>query len=153
MDSHIERIERNVGFRKIEIRDRQLYVNGKRVKLAGACRHEIDPQTGRSNTARHAETDIRLLKEANLNYLRTSHYPPNRELLNAADRLGVYVEVEAPFCWVSQSWGMGHLKQVLTPTSAMIDYCHVHPSVMLWSLANESAFCNFWHCIYDAPPY
>ena len=49
---------------------------------------------------RHAETDVRLLKEANLNLIRTSHYPPTSELLDAADRLGMYVEVVAPFCWV-----------------------------------------------------
>ena len=58
------RIERNVGFRKIEVRGRQVYVNGQRVKLAGACHHEFDPLSGRANTMRHAETDVRLLKEA-----------------------------------------------------------------------------------------
>ncbi len=94
----LERVERNIGFRSIEVRGRQVYVNGRRVKLAGACHHEMDPLTGRADTARHAETDVRLLKEANLNYIRTSHYPPNAELLDAADRLGMYVEVEAPFC-------------------------------------------------------
>ena len=101
----LERIERNIGFRNIEVRGRQVYVNGQRVKLAGACHHELDPLTGRADTARHAETDVRLLKEANLNYIRTSHYPPNAELLDAADRLGMYVEVEAPFCWVGGATG------------------------------------------------
>jgi len=136
----LERIERNIGFRKIEIRDRQLYVNGARVKLAGACRHEIDPLTGRADTARWAETDVKLIKGANLNYIRTSHYPPNQELLDAADRLGVYLEVEAPFCWVAPTDEIANAKEVLTPTSAMIDYCHTHPSVTLWSIANESHF-------------
>jgi len=136
----LERIERRIGFRKIEIRDAQLYVNGRRVKLAGACRHEIDPLTGRADTMRHAEQDVKLLKAANLNYLRTAHYPPTRELLDACDRLGVYVEAEAPFCWVGPSDDMSHVKEILTPTSAMIDYCHTHPSVMIWSLANESHF-------------
>ncbi len=140
----VERIERSVGFRRIEVRDRQVYVNDRRIKLAGVCRHETHPLTGRADTMRWAETDLRLLKEANLNYVRTSHYPPPQELLDAADRLGIYVEVEAPFCWVRQSWGMETLRQVLPPTSAMIDYHHWHPSVLLWSLANESAFCRFF---------
>ena len=137
----LERIERNIGFRNIEIRGRQVYVNGRRVKLAGACHHEFDPLTGRADTARHAETDVRLLKEANLNYIRTSHYPPTAELLDAADRLGMYVEVEAPFCWVGGALDSPtNLFATLTPTSAMVDYHHSHPSVIVWSLANESHF-------------
>ena len=136
----VERIERNIGFRKIEIRGAQLLINGRPVKLAGACHHETDPLTGRADTMRHAEQDVRLLKAANLNYIRTSHYPPCQELLDAADRLGMYVEVEAPFCWVGEEQDMSLLKQVLTPTSAMVDYCSAHPSVIVWSLANESAF-------------
>ena len=101
----------------------------------------MDPLTGRADTARHEETDVRLLKEANLNYIRTSHYPPNAELLDAADRLGMYVEVEAPFCWVGGALdNPTNLSATLTPTSAMVDYHHSHPSVIIWSLANESHF-------------
>jgi hypothetical protein len=137
----LEQVERNVGFRKIEIRGRQLYLNGQRLKIAGACHHETDPLTGRANTARHAETDVRLLKEANLNWIRTSHYPPTPELLDAADRLGMYVEVEAPFCWVGDLEDQPTNRlAVLNPISAMIDFCHSHPSVIVWSIANESFF-------------
>ncbi len=135
----LERIERHIGFRKIEIKERRLYVNGARVKLAGACHHEIDPLTGRANTQRHAKEDLKLFKRANLNFARTSHYPPTREFLDAADRYGFYVELEAPFCW-AQPKGPADLKAILTATSAMIDYNHAHPSVMLWSLANESSW-------------
>jgi hypothetical protein len=137
----LETVEREIGFRRIEIRDRQLYVNGQRIKVAGACHHEFDPLTGRAATMRHGETDVRLLKEANLNLIRTSHYPPTAELLDAADRLGMYVEVEAPFCWVSGALDTSsNLQATLTPTSAMVDYDHTHPSVIFWSLANESYF-------------
>ena len=134
----LERIDRNIGFRKIEIKGRQLYVNGARVKLAGVCRHEIDPLTGRADTMRHAEEDVKLFKSANLNDVRTSHYPPTQEFLDAADRYGLYVESEAPLCWVAPAPDLSDLKAVLTPTSAMIDYNHAHPSVIIWSLANES---------------
>lgn len=140
----VERIERSVGFRKIEWHDKQLFINGKRIKLAGACHHEVDPLTGRADTMRHAEEDVRLLKAANLNYIRTSHYPSTNELLDAADRLGMYVEVEAPFCWVGPRDDMECLRQILVPTSAMVDYCHAHPSVIIWSLANESHFNEFF---------
>ena len=137
----LETLEREVGFRRIEILDRQLYVNGRRIKLAGACHHEFDPLTGRAATMRHAETDVRLMKGANLNLIRTSHYPPTSELLDAADRLGMYVEAEAPFCWVGGALDTSsNLQATLTPTSAMIDYDHAHPSILFWSLANESHF-------------
>ncbi|MBP6965293.1 MAG: hypothetical protein KBC96_12910 [Armatimonadetes bacterium] len=138
----LERIERNIGFREVEIRGRQLYVNGVRVKLAGACHHEHDPLTGRADTMRHAWEDVRLLRSANLNYLRTSHYPPTQELLDDCDELGVYVEVEAPFCWVQPAEGLADVKEILTPTSAMVDFCGAHPSVIVWSIANESHFSD-----------
>jgi len=136
----VERLERSIGFRQIEVRGTELLVNGVPVKLAGACHHEVDPLTGRADTARHAETDVKLLKAANLNYLRTSHYPPTIELVDAADKYGMYLEVEAPFCWVGETDDLDHLREVLAPTSAMVDTYQSHPSVILWSLANESHF-------------
>ncbi len=134
----LERIERNIGFRTVETGNRQLYINGVRVKLAGVCHHEIDPLTGRADTMRHAEEDVKLFKGANLCDVRTTHYPCTPEFLDAADRHGLYVEVEAPFCWVAPPKDLIDLKAVLTATSAMIDYHHTHPSVIIWSLANES---------------
>jgi beta-galactosidase len=136
----LERIERRVGLRRVEVRGSRLLLNGAPIKLAGACHHETDPLTGRAGTAVHAEEDLRLLKAANLNYVRTSHYPPCMELVEAADRLGVYLEVEAPFCWVGPEEDLSDLKEVLTPTSAMVDLYRDHPSVLIWSLANESHF-------------
>jgi hypothetical protein len=137
----LERIGRKIGFRVIETHDGQLWVNGKRVKLAGVNRHEIDPLTGRAATARHGEEDARLLREANFNFIRTSHYPPTQEFLDACDRLGVYVECEAPFCWTRGGRGEDDPKLTnlfLTPTAAMIAYHRRHPSIVLWSLGNES---------------
>jgi beta-galactosidase len=141
----LERIERHIGFRKIEVKNQQLYVNGARVKLAGVCHHEIDPLTGRADTMRHAEEDVKLFKSANLNDVRTSHYPPTQEFLDAADRYGLYVESEAPLCWVAPANNLSNLQAVLTPTLEMIDYNHAHPSVIIWSLANES----HWSGLFD----
>ncbi|MBI5091714.1 MAG: hypothetical protein HZB26_04625 [Candidatus Hydrogenedentes bacterium] len=137
----LERVERSIGFRVIETRNGQLLINGKSVKLAGINRHEIDPLTGRAATAKHGEEDARLLKEANYNFVRTSHYPPTQEFLDACDRLGLYVECEAPFCWTRTGRGEDDpalTKSFLTPTAAMLAYHRAHPSIIVWSLANES---------------
>lgn len=142
----LESIERNIGFRTIEVKNRELYVNGARVKLAGVCRHEIDPLSGRADTMRHAEDDVKFFKSANLNHVRTSHYPCTQEFLDAADRYGLYVESEAPFCWVQPTEDMADIKEVLVPTSAMIDYNHSHPSVIIWSVANESHWNGLLAC-------
>jgi beta-galactosidase len=145
-DGHaVEQVERNIGFRTVETKDRQLYVNGVPVKLAGVCHHEIDPLTGRADTMRHAEEDVRLFKSGNFNDVRTSHYPCTQEFLDAADRYGLYIESEAPLCWLAPANNLTDLNAVLTPTSAMIDYSHSHPSVIVWSLANES----HWSGLFD----
>ena len=141
----LEQIERNIGFRTVEIKDRQLYVNGVCVKLAGVCHEEIDPLTERADTMRHAEEDVKLFKSANLNCVRITTYPCTQEFLDAADRYGLYIESEAPFCWVGRPKDLTDLNAVLTPTSAMIDYNHAHPSVIIWSLANES----HWSGLFD----
>ena len=94
---------------------------------------------------RHAEEDVKLFKSANLNLVRTSHYPCTQEFLDAADRQGLYVESEAPLCWLQPTKDLTDLKAVLTPTSAMIDYNHAHPSVIMWSLANES----HWNALFE----
>jgi hypothetical protein len=137
----LERVDQPVGFRTVEARDGQVRINGRPIKLAGVCRHEIDPLKGRAGTAEHAEADAALLRAANFNFIRTSHYPPTREFLDACDRLGLYVECEAPFCWARNGHGEddpGRTKTFLTPTAAMIEYHRDHPSVILWSLGNES---------------
>lgn len=137
----IERLERKIGFREITVHEGQLWVNGQKVKLAGVNRHEIDPLTGRAATAKHAFEDARLFKGANFNYIRTSHYPPTREFLDACDEIGLYVECEAPFCWTRAGRGEDdvHLdRDFLIPTAEMVREHRGHPSIILWSLANES---------------
>jgi beta-galactosidase len=133
-------LERNVGFRNIRVSGSQLLVNGRPVKLFGANRHEIDPLAGRADTVQWAETDAKLFKEANINYVRTSHYPHTREFLDACDRIGLYVEAEGPFCWTR---GKGEDNPALFPvwleaTATMLATQRNHPSVIIWSIANES---------------
>lgn len=137
----LEHVQQVVGFRKVEVRDSQLWVNGVRVKLAGTCHHEVGPLTGRAATACYAEEDARIFKEANFNYIRVVHYPPTREFLDACDKVGIYVTMDAPFCWAREGRGESdpaRTKHFLAPVAAMIDYHHDHPSLLIWSIGNES---------------
>jgi beta-galactosidase len=142
-------VEQRFGFREVKIAGRTFKLNGQPIKLWGACRHDTDPLQGRAIDKATAWRDIDLMKGANLNAMRTSHYPPNPEALEAADQLGLYVEDEGPFCWVNQAWAGRGRETVedsrLTPlflqlASELVERDRNHPSVIIWSVCNESAF-------------
>ena len=132
-----ETLEQKIGFRQIEVRGNELLVNGKPVKLRGSNHHEVYPVTGRAVPAGIHRRDIELFREANVNHLRTCHYPPSEDLMTAADELGMFIECEAPFCWAP---GDGHRALVCQQTAEMVLTYRNHPSVLFWSLANESAW-------------
>lgn len=96
----ISRFIREVGFREVKIAGNRMLVNGQPVKLRGACRHDIHPTLGRTTTAELDSLDVLLFKEANMNFVRTSHYPPSERFLEYCDRYGVYVESETAVCFV-----------------------------------------------------
>lgn len=131
-----------VGFRDLAVKDGRLLLNGQPLRLAGVNRHEINTLSGRADTVHFAKRDVRLFRAANVNYIRASHYPPTQEFLEACDRLGMYVEVEAPFCWTrtmsSYEHNPEHARLFVEPAVAMAAYQGNHPSVILWSLGNES---------------
>lgn len=133
-----ETVQQRFGFRQIEVRGKRLLVNGQPAKLRGVCRHEMDAITGRVNAPALSHRDVELFREANINLIRTSHYPPAEELLNACDELGMFVEEEAPF---------HHAQPIVTPeyrdlflqqAAEMIERDRNRPSVIIWSLGNES---------------
>jgi hypothetical protein len=133
----IETLRQKLGFRQIEMRGNQLFVNGLPVKIRGSNHHEVYPTTGRSLPAGISRRDIELFREGNANLLRTCHYPPDEALMEAADELGMFIECEAPFCWAP---GDGHRELVCQQTAEMILTYRNHPSVLWWSLANESGW-------------
>ncbi len=131
----VETVKQRVGFRQIEVRGNELFVNNLPVKIRGANHHEVYPTTGRTVPPGIHRRDIELFREGNVNLLRTSHYPPDEALMEAADELGMFIECEAPFCWAP---GDGYKDYVCQATAEMVLTFRNHPSVLLWSLANES---------------
>lgn len=143
-----EQIEKRFGFREVEIEGNQLKMNGKEVKLRGVCRHESHPLTGRVISPELQREDVLLYRAANCNFIRTSHYPPGEELIDICDELGMFVEVEAPVCWMghhaNENWrrlnyrDSAYYPYVLQANMEMIQFYRNHPAVLFWSMANES---------------
>lgn len=134
-----EVIKRNIGFRKIDIKGNILYVNNQPVKLRGVSRHDISAYDGRAikdTTSLHR--DIEQLRNANCNFIRTSHYPPDSYMLDLCDRYGIFVEDEAPVCWESGKDSYDRIHQIFYSFKSMVIRDRSHPCILLWSLGNES---------------
>ena len=91
---------KQIGFRTIKIEGNKMLVNGNPVKLRGACRHDIHPTLGRTTTAELDSLDALLFKRSNMNFVRTSHYPPTERFIEFCNRYGIYVECETAVCFV-----------------------------------------------------
>lgn len=143
-----ETVRERIGLREIKVSGNRLLINGSPVKLVGVNRHEVHPLRGRSLTPELCRKDAELFRAANVNLVRTSHYPPSEDFLTACDELGIFVECEAAVCWVKhaaspvwQQWN--HLDPKYLPylLRANLDNLAAnrnHPCIILWSLANES---------------
>jgi beta-galactosidase len=147
------------GFREVKVNGNKLLVNGMEVKLRGACRHDIHPVLGRVSTAEYDLKDVLLAKEANMNYIRTSHYPPSESFLRYCDEYGLYVEDESAVCFVNthrsgfykdlKQNGPEFFTQQLSQVKEMVFNHFNHPSVIIWSLGNESQFNEGFKTGYD----
>ena len=143
-----------VGFRKIELKNSQILVNGKAVLFKGADRHELDPDGGYVVSPERMLQDIRIMKEYNLNAVRTCHYPDDNLWYDLCDRYGIYVIAEANI----ESHGMGYgdktlaknpdfLKAHLERNQRNVQRGFNHPSIIFWSLGNEAGYGpNFEEC-------
>lgn len=149
-----EVIPLKVGFREVKIENAQLLVNGKAVLLKGANRHEMDPDGGYVVSHERMEQDIRIMKENNINAVRTCHYPDDPYWYDLCDKYGLYVIAEANV----ESHGMGYGKESLAKHSEFLKphmernirnvKCQFnHPSVIIWSMGNEAGDgVNFREC-------
>jgi hypothetical protein len=154
----VSRFAQQVGFREIKIVNDQLFVNGQPVKLRGACRHDMHPTLGRTTTAELDSLDAVLYKQANMNFVRTSHYPCSEKFLEYCDRLGIYVESEAAVCfittWRNPGYDLSNLSdnadyadRYLSQFQEMVKTFRSHPALLFWSLGNESQYgSNFQQC-------
>jgi beta-galactosidase len=140
-DKVVEAVNYKVGFREIEVRKNKFLVNGQEIKLRGMNHHMIHPLLGRADDDAYAERDVQLCKEANVNFIRTSHYPPSKKFLDMCDKYGLYVESESAVCFQDSSTNDSSLTSMfLTRLNEMIEHGRNHPSVIIWSLGNESTY-------------
>lgn len=148
----LEFIPQKVGFRRFEMKDRIMCLNGKRILFKGVNRHEFDPVRGRAITREDMLWDIRFMKQHNINAVRTSHYPNQTLWYELCDEYGIYLidetNLESHGSWqklgeVEPSWNVpGDRPEwkaaVLDRVSSMFERDKNHPSVLIWSCGNES---------------
>ncbi len=152
-----EVICQKIGFRRIEIRNGQLLVNNKAIEIKGTNRHEFDMYSGRYVTRESMIRDIVLMKQHNINAVRTSHYPNAPEWYSLCDEYGLYVMDEANM----ESHGLWENKIYLTENpeweraivergTAMVERDKNHPSIIFWSMGNESGWGKNFDSMYKA---
>ena len=144
-EGQVLEVERcHVGFRKVEVRDGRLWINGVPVRLRGVNRHEHDPERGHAVTVESMEQDIRLMKQCNINAVRTSHYPNDPRWYDLCDRYGLYLIDEANL----ETHGLfgepandpAWEPAFVDRAARMVERDKNHPSVIIWSLGNESGY-------------
>ncbi len=133
-----------VGFRRVEVRDRALLINGRPVLIRGVNRHEHDERTGRAISHAAMEADIRLMKQFNINAVRSSHYPDDPYWLDLCDHHGLYVideaNIEAHAFYQEICHDPRYTHAFVERVGNMVQRDKNHPSVILWSLGNESGY-------------
>ena len=145
MYSPYEIIQVKVGFRKVEIKNKQLLVNGQPVLLKGANRHEMDPDEGYNVSEKRMIQDIMMMKRLNINAVRTCHYPDDPRWYDLCDKYGLYVVAEAN----QESHGFQYgddaaakkpefAKQIMERNQHNVSMFYNHPSIITWSLGNET---------------
>ena len=151
-----EVIPQKVGFRNVEIKNAQLLVNGQPVLVKGADRHEMDPDGGYVVSIERMIQDIKIMKQLNINAVRTSHYPCDPRWYDLCDEYGIYITAEANL----ESHGMGYEEKSLAKFPEYI-VPHIernegnvkplinHPSVIVWSLGNEGGYGVNFEKAYD----
>lgn len=151
-----ETVPLKVGFRKVEISGSQLLVNGQPILIKGANRHEMDPDGAYNVSLERMVQDIKIMKRLNINAVRTSHYPDDPRWYDLCDKYGLYVVAEAN----QESHGFGYgndaasgkplfAKQIMQRNQHNVSLNYNHPSVIVWSLGNETRYSKNFDDAYD----
>ena len=155
-DEVLEAVRKQVGFRHIEIKGGQLLVNGQPVLIKGADRHELDPDGGYIVSVERMIQDIKIMKQLNINAVRTCHYPDDPRWYDLCDQYGIYLTAESNL----ESHGMGYDEKTLAKNPAF-EQMHIerqqgnmisfknHPSIIVWSLGNEAGYGPNFEKAYD----
>jgi beta-galactosidase len=142
-----ERVPLRVGFRRVEVVDGRIVVNGRPILFRGVNRHEFHPRTGRTLTRETMLADVLLMKRHNVNAVRTSHYPPHPDFLELCDTYGLWVIDECDYethgfgfaGWVGNPSAEPAWRDALLDRAArMVERDKNHPSIVIWSLGNEA---------------
>ena len=155
-DKVLEVVRQRVGFRHIEIKGGQLLLNGQPILIKGVDRHELDPDGGYVVSVERMKQDIRIMKQLNINAVRTSHYPDDPRWYELCDSAGLYVVAEANL----ESHGMGYGESTLAKRT---DFAQMHlernqgnvltlrnhPSIIIWSMGNEAGYGPNFEQVYD----
>ena len=151
-----EVIKQRVGFRHIEIKGGQLLVNGQPILIKGADRHELDPDGGYIVSVDRMIQDIKIMKQLNINAVRTCHYPDDPRWYDLCDEYGLYLTAESNL----ESHGMGYREHTLAK-NPLFEKAHIerqegnmktyknHPSIIVWSLGNEAGYGPNFEKAYD----
>ncbi len=144
----------DIGFRRIEVKNKVIYINGKKVKCKGVNRHDSHPLLGHATPMDHMQNDLYILKANNVNMVRTSHYPNDPRFVALCDKLGLYVCDETDFEGHGMTFGVGYNKPLsntlcdgeewldaaLDRAERMVERDKNHPCIIFWSLGNESGY-------------
>ena len=152
----VESIRQRVGFRHVEIKGGQLLVNGQPILIKGVNRHELDPDGGYVMSVDRMRQDIRIMKQLNINAVRTSHYPDDPRWYDLCDSAGLYVVAEANL----ESHGMGYgektlakredfAKMHLERNEGNVRSLRNHPSIIIWSMGNEAGYGPNFERVYE----
>jgi len=140
----VETARLRIGFRRVEVVGRDLLINGRRILIRGVNRHDFDQRTGRVISRETMRADLLLMKQFGFNAVRTSHYPNDPAFLDLTDELGLYVideaDIESHAFWGTLCDDSRYLNQWVTRVTRMIERDRNHPSIVAWSMGNESGY-------------
>ncbi len=162
--AHNQFVQKQIGFRSVEIREGLLHINGKVITIRGVDRHETDPFTGHVVSRASMEMDVALMKQNNINAVRTSHYPNHPYWLDLCDRYGLYVvgeaNIESHPLALEESTQLGNEMSWLPAHQDRVERMYYrdrnHPSIIIWSLGNEAGegevFRSLYHWLKQVDP-